>query len=78
MPENTEKNGGKLPVGYISINEAIRLAEEVGITTTTATMIIWVEKHNLGFQPGGLNSKWYVREADFKEFLNGKTSSTKS
>lgn len=76
MSQTTETvgNGVSPPEGYISISDAIELAEKVGIKTTTATMINWVEKHKLGFQPGGINSKWYVRLSQFQEFLNGKAN----
>lgn len=75
METDERKNGP--PQGYMKTKDAIKMAADVGIQVTTATMIVWLEKHNLGFQPGGINSAWYVNVADFKEFLNGKTSPAK-
>lgn len=78
MKENTVTTEGTAQeADYISIKEAIEMALERGIKSSTATMIAWVEQHNLGFQPGGLNSKWYVRKPAFKEFLDGKTNAAK-
>ena len=71
--DKTPPVGSDPPPGYISIKEAQKMAEEQGITTTTATMISWVEKQKLGFQPGGLNGKWYVNKEAFGRFLDGKT-----
>lgn len=65
---------------YIFAAEALQRAEAKGIKITLATLHAWVEKNNLGFQPGGANSKWFIDADRFDEFLKGPegTDGTKS
>lgn len=57
---------------YITAQEALAMAAEKGIVITLATLLAWVEKHELGFQPGGVFTRWYIHRNKFEEFLNGK------
>jgi len=59
-------------VNYIDVQEALKIAAKHGIKTTVATMIQWLEKNKLGYQPGGINSKWFVDEIKFTEFIKGR------
>lgn len=66
MPdENKEK------VIYYTAEEALARAQEVGISCTYQTMLSWVEKNGLGFQPGGIGSKWHINKDQFEEFIHG-------
>jgi hypothetical protein len=66
----------KLPVGeehkYMDVSIALEEAEKVGLKVTRATMIQWISKNELGFQPGGPDSLWYVDREKFQAFLDGQ------
>lgn len=55
----------------ITIQEAIEIADSLGITATIPTMIKWVKDNNLGHQPGGSGGRWYIYEDIFIKFLKG-------
>ena len=57
---------------YWDATEALTYAKSVGVDVTLATFLAWVDKHKLGFQPGGNNSKWFIDRAALTEFLNKK------
>ena len=54
----------------ITINEAMRIADELGIVISRPTAIDWVKKHKLGHQPGKTKtSHWVVNQYLWEEFL---------
>lgn len=55
---------------YHTINKALDLAKERGIIVSKVTMINWIKKNQLGTQPGGKFSEWYIRKNEFHLFLN--------
>lgn len=57
---------------YCDASEALTLAKEKGIDITLATLLTWVDKHKLGFQPNGNNSKWFIHRENFMIFLSQK------
>lgn len=57
---------------YYTAQEALKKTMEAGISCTLPTLLSWVEKHELGFQPGGNNSKWYIKIVEFDKFLEGE------
>ena len=68
MNEPVEEKAKK----YCDATEALIFAKGEGIDITLATLLSWVEKHKLGFQPGGNNSKWFIDRKNFIEFLKSK------
>lgn len=56
---------------YYSTEKALELANEAGIGCTLATLISWVERNKLGFQPGGNGAKWFIYKDKFDAFLTG-------
>lgn len=66
----------KLPVGeehkYMDVSTALEEAENKGVKVTRATMIQWIAKNELGFQPGGPDSIWYVDREKFQAFIDGQ------
>lgn len=66
----------KLPAGeehkYMDVSAALEEAEKTGMKVTRATMIQWISKNELGFQPGGPDSIWYVDREKFQAFLDGQ------
>ena len=66
----------KLPEGeehkYMDVTAALEAAEIKGLKVTRATMIQWISKNELGFQPGGPDSIWYVDRDKFTTFLEGQ------
>lgn len=65
MPEPTDSQ-------YYTPNEALEKIEAVGIKTTLATLLSWVDRNKLGFQPGGNGAKWYIHRDKFDAFIQGK------
>ena len=59
---------------YFTPTEALEKAHAAGIDITYATLLTWVEKHKVGFQPGGAGSKWYIDREKFDSLINGKTT----
>lgn len=57
---------------YYTLNEAHEKALSVGINVTYITMLSWVEKNKLGFQPGGVGSRWFVYKDKFDNFVHGR------
>lgn len=57
---------------FYSTTEAIVAAEKIGIKVSRMTIIYWVEKHKLGFQPGGTDGNWFIHKDLFDSFINQK------
>lgn len=57
---------------YCDATEALAYAKSVGVDVTLATLLNWVDRHKLGFQPGGNNSKWFIDRALLAGFLTKK------
>ncbi len=55
---------------YCTINEALEITKEKGVIVSKVTMINWVKKNQLGTQPGGKFSDWYIRKNKLHSFLN--------
>ena len=62
----------KGPSIYYTGKEALEKAASVGITTTLATLLSWVDKNGLGFQPSGDRGQWYIYRDKFDDFITGK------
>lgn len=58
---------------YCDATEALAYARNTGVDITLATLLTWVDKHKLGFQPGGNNSKWFIDREALTVFLTKKT-----
>ncbi len=56
----------------ISVKQAQRIAREYGKDVSIVTIIVWVEKHGLGHQPGGEGGRWYIFEDKFRDWVSGK------
>lgn len=55
---------------FISINEAMNIAKELGIPITRPTAIRWIKKFDLGYQPGKSSySHWVVNKIKWKDFI---------
>lgn len=57
---------------YYTADEALQKAASVGIKVTLATLLIWVDRLGLGFQPGRKGSKWFIYREQFDKFIHGK------
>lgn len=57
---------------YCDANEALALAKGKGIDVTRATLLNWIDKHKLGFQPNGNNARWYIHRENLAAFLKLK------
>lgn len=57
---------------YMTAQDALDKLKESGIEVTLATLLAWVHKHHLGFQPGGPNAKWYINCERFERFVTNK------
>lgn len=71
MPEvstETPQNGDK----YYTVDEALEIAHSVGIDITYATLLAWIDRRKLGFQPGGTGSRWFVYRDKFDKFIRGE------
>lgn len=54
---------------YMTMTEALEYAEQSGIAVTRVTLIAWVDKLKLGFQPGGTDSNWWVYKDKFETYI---------
>lgn len=52
----------------ISATKAIKIAEENGVKLTRTTLIVWLEKYDLGKKIAG---RWYVNHEKFVKFVQG-------
>ena len=66
---NVEDNNEKK---NISAEEAWTKAKKAGINITYATLLSWIEKTKIGFQPGGPGSRWFVDREKFDSLIEGK------
>ena len=57
---------------YITPKEAWDKIKDSGINITYATLLTWVEKNKMGFQPGGPGSKWCVDREKIDELIAGR------
>lgn len=55
---------------YCTINEALAITKKKGVIVCKVTMINWVKKNQLGTQPGGKFSDWYICKKKLHSFLN--------
>jgi hypothetical protein len=62
----------EVPQKYYTAQEAVAMANEVGLHCTLPTMHTWLAKNKLGIQPGGPGSSWFVYADRFDTFLQGK------
>lgn len=60
------------PEKYYNASQALEKAKEAGLNITLPTLIVWIEKNDLGFQPGGNNAKWFINREKFDEFIKLK------
>jgi hypothetical protein len=54
---------------YISTTEAIKLANKYNLFPTRATLLAWVQKNQMGIQPGGSGCAWCVNLSMYTQFL---------
>jgi hypothetical protein len=65
LPKPTEEEKHK----YMTMTEALEFAENAGFSVTRPTIISWVDKKKLGFQPGGTDSNWWVYKDKFEAYV---------
>lgn len=56
----------------ITLREAKRRTEKLGIKVTLPTLTKWIKDNKLGRQPGGEGGKWFVHEKKFMKFIEGE------
>lgn len=56
---------------YYTSDEAMEKAKALGIDVTLATLLTWVGRKKLGFQPGGPGSRWLIFREKFDKFITG-------
>ena len=59
---------------YYTAPEACVKAAEVGVSVSLATLLTWVAKNNLGFQPAGTGGRWLIYRAEFDAFIDRNSS----
>jgi hypothetical protein len=69
MSKQLPKPEGEEADKYVGITEAMEIAESAGLPASRMTVISWVEKNDLGFQPGGTDSNWFVNKSKFVNFI---------
>lgn len=57
---------------YCSAQDALKIASGMGINVTLPTILSWIERHKLGVQPGGNNSRWFVHRERFTAYLTSQ------
>ena len=57
---------------YYDTKQTLHLAAKNGIIITKVTLLVWIKKNKLGFQLGGLGSKWYIHKDKFNKFIKGE------
>jgi hypothetical protein len=62
---------------YISITEALETAKNYNLSPTRPTLLNWIQKNNLGVQPGGSGCAWCVNLELFTQFLERVTKNEK-
>lgn len=67
LPESLEERKAM----YMTATEALKVAEDHGIKVTRSTLLRWAKDEDFGFQPGGVDSTWYINRNDFNNFLTG-------
>ena len=67
------KPEGEEATKYCDATEALAYVRNTGVDVTLATLLAWVDKYKLGFQPGGNNSKWFINKEALIIFLTQKT-----
>ena len=67
----SEQDNSTKPIYYTG-QQALEKAAAAGITTTLATLLTWVDKHKLGFQPSGNGGHWYIFRNKFDAFITGQ------
>lgn len=68
------KPEGEEAMKYCDATEALAYVRSTGVDVTLATLLTWVDRYKLGFQPGGNNSKWFIDRGALTEFLTKKTN----
>lgn len=63
---------------YITVSAAMDIAKAAGFEITRATAIAWIRRHDLGRQPGGAWSDWYVHKQRWEDHINGPDAKTDS
>ena len=72
--KKTAKPEGEEVTKYCDATEALAYVRNTGVDVTLATLLAWVDKYKLGFQPGGNNSKWFINRDALIKFLNEKAN----
>lgn len=57
---------------YYNVDQALTVAAGEQIIVTKVTLIAWIKKNDIGFQPGGKRSKWYIHKDKFDQFIQGQ------
>ena len=72
MTEPTEEPTQEDQLLYYTAEEALQKAASIGIKVTLATLLTWVDRHGIGFQPGRKGSKWFINREQFDKFIHGR------
>lgn len=57
----------------LSLQQAVKLATDLGVRRCDATLVNWAKKHGVGHQIGGKNGDWLFNETKLRAFLVGDT-----
>ena len=54
---------------FITIKEGMYKLAEMGVSVTHNTLVKWIKAHDMGSQPGGRKTMWYLNSKKFDSFI---------